>query len=420
MPTERDALSADPTAAIECHIPDDRYVPLRACDLLDALGSEHVRRGGDRIAFERFSHALRDVIEQEAVALDRDLSDQYSFFNPDRDTRPLASDADARSHSGYEAMRESLERLLDKANFERLTDFDVAKVVRAANSHGLRIRLYPDRIVWLSIWLRGRGIAQRTRRSWRRRFRKETVELETFRRLVVAGRLKDDPHILLKMFKDIPEQDIEALLPHAEVEMGLIDRLVMFTGGAGALGSTAMKLFSIISGSLLVISRLLWVLIIGFGTVIFRTFMGYRNARMSRDSQRTRHLYYYNLSNNAGTIHTLVRMIASEELKEAALAYVFCLFRDAAGATTESPARLGARVERFLFDRFGVEVDFDEADAVKTLERLELWEDRAALRTVDIATATQRLEERWRTRRAMRAAASADASEMIHNEIAVS
>jgi hypothetical protein len=138
-------------------------------------------------------------------------------------------------------------------------------------------------------------------------------------------------------------------------------------------------------------------LIVGFGAIAFRTFMGYRNARINRDSQRTRNLYFYSLTNNAGTIHTLIRMIAEEEMKEAALAYVAIISAAQPPASAES---LKTRIETLLHARFDVEVDFDVEDAIRTLSRLDLWADRPALLVVPPEEAIRRLEEHWRARRA--------------------
>jgi hypothetical protein len=218
-----------------------------------------------------------------------------------------------------------------------------------------------------------------------------------YRRLVVIARLKGDPHVLIKMFKDIPEEDVEALLPHAEIRMNWSDRLFMLGGGAGVVGSTGAQVAKIVSASLLAISRLLWVVTFGFCVLVYRTFNGYRLARHKRDSQRTRHLYFQNVANNAGTLAVLMSMIAQEDIKEAVLAYLLC-------ATDEhpvgSPAELQARADAWLQQRFGIDVDFDAEDAIETLDRLGLWQDRAALRVVAPSEAVSRLnkqlhDERW-------------------------
>lgn len=386
-------LGQDPTARIECHRVDNRFVPLRLCDLADALVDDCA--AADRDTCRRFVEALTAVIEQEAAAFERELVDQYSFFNPDRDTLPLASDTAARTPAGYAALSATLNYLLDKANFERLDDVEVDRVLRVACSYGVRVQLDPSQIDDFAIFVRGQGQIQRTRRSWRAPWNGRLFPLQVYRRLVVIARLKNDPHVLLKVFKDIPDEDVEALLPHARVTMTWVDRLFMFGGGAGAVGSTGMQVVKILSAGILAVSRLLWVVLFGMAVLLWRTFSGYRSAHNRRDSQRTRHLYYQNVANNVGALHMLVSMIAQEEAKEALLAWFMC----APGQPlVSSGEELGSRVETYLKERFRVDVDFDWPDAVRTLARLELWRDPERLLVLPPSEAIARLNEHWTAR----------------------
>ncbi len=391
-PQQPRTLSRDPTAQTTHHPPDDRFIPVSAIDLLAALVAAESELGPHVRALPEFGAALRDVIDFEAVALERDVLELYADVNPDRDTAPTADALHRRATRGCDGLARQLDYLAQKANFDRLDTPHVAAVVRAANSHGLRVRLRPERIQRLAIWVRGRSNTRRQVRTIRHPFRGRGVTLPVYRRLVVMAQLRDDPHVLLKLFKDIPVEDVEALLPHAEVTMTWLDRLKAWGGGAGAIGSTAAKLLST-AATLAALSKLLWVLLLGLGTLAVRTILGYRRARLSRDWQRTRHLYYQNLSNNAGVVHTLVDMIAQEEFKEALLAYAFC------GAPNDppgSPADLRGRIEGFVGKRFEVRFDFDIDDALESLTRLDLWQSPDALRALPPQQAIERLRRHWR------------------------
>jgi hypothetical protein len=325
-------------------------------------------------------------VQALAAAWQRDLEEFYGAFNPDRDTIALRPDNEARTPEGYADLRRRLCHLLDKANFEQLDDMSVRRAVRLANTHGLRIQLDPSRIEELLVFARGRGTVHRVRRSVRSGMKRQTVVLSVYRRLVVIARLKGDPHVLIKMFKDIPERDVEVLLPHAEVTMNWLDRALMLGGGAGVVGSTATQIMKI---GLLAISRLLWVLTMGLAMLLWRTFSGYQKARHKRDWQRTQHLYYHNMSNNAAALHMLISMTKQEEIKEAALAYMLCLLGDTPPAGAEE---LKTRAEKYLYEKFGAEVDFDVEDAIEKLERLGLWADRSELRVVSMEEAMVLLE----------------------------
>ena len=229
------------------------------------------------------------------------------------------------------------------------------------------------------------------RRPWRRPLQGAPRRLAVYRRIIVVARLRDDPHVLLKMFKEIPLEDIEALLPHAQVEMNWFDRMKLMGGGAGMVGTTATKVLKLATGAL-VVGQLLWVLMVGAGLLAFRTLMGYRNVRVQRDLQRTTNLYYQNLANNAGVLQSLVAMIAQEEVKEAFLAYALC---HAAPQPIRFPAELAGRVESYLAERFGVCFKFDVADAVESVTRLELWANQDRFEVVPPPIAPERLRRHW-------------------------
>ncbi len=397
MVRKRRELEHDPTAKVIWHRPDDRFVPVRACELIDALTDDALRFALDRREFEDFVVALRDVIEQEAIAFERQLADLYATFNPDRDTHPVCPLESLRTPQAYQTLLRELEYLLQKANFQRLSELQIEAAVRAANTLGLRVRLCPELIEHLEVWVRGLSRTRHERRTLRHPIRGESRTLPLYRRIVVIARLRDDPHVIIKIFKDIPQADVEALLPHARVTMTWRDRLLVAGGGAGTLGSTATKVFKL--ATTLATLKLAWIVLFGAGAVTVRTFLGYRRARTLRSSQRARNLYYQNLSNNSGALQTLIAMTAQEELKEALLGYVFC---HQPANTPASPANLAKQVADYFNDRFGVSLCFDAPDAIESLQRLKLCENTHSLRVVPCAEATRRLRDHWNHKRSVR------------------
>lgn len=391
MPSTKGVLRRDPTAQTEIHRVDNRFVPVCLRDLLEALCEDEHRFGADAAALGEFAAGLRDVIDQEAAAVEHHISELYALFDPDRETLPQHDLRAARSKEAYRSLNDWLAYLLDKANFVELTGVQIEAAVKAASAHGFKVRIHPDRVTRLAIWVRGRGKRSFWRRTLAHPIAGETFRVEVYRRLVVVVQLKDDPHVIVKMFKDIPQADIEALLPHAEIEMNAFDRLMMLGGAGGAAGTTGMKVFGMLA-QVVALSKLFWVLAVGLGTVAVRSFFGYRRARQTRDWQRTRHLYYQNLSNNASAIHRLIGMIAEEELKEAVLAYAFCRAID---DPVRDEVAFRTRIELFLRTRFNALVQFDVPDALETLTRLDLWTDRAAFEVVPPAVAIERLRRHW-------------------------
>ena len=385
------AIARDPSAGVE-HRPDDRFLPVRLCDLKTRLAADCDHFGPDASALADVADAFEDVLCQEAQSFARRLLDAYATVNPDRDTQPPKHDGPADPAAAIEHAEQGVSYLFDKANFERLDDVQLAAVFEAANTLGVRVRIDESQVRRLSIWVRGRSTVTRTRRVWWRLYRPQRQTVEVFRRLGVVIELRDDPTLKLKLFKEIPVADVEALLPHARIAMSLLDRLKLIGGSAGALGSAAYKA---ISGAA-ALTSLAWAFLAGFATLAVRTFTGYRNTQLRRDSLRTQHLYFQNLANNAAVIYTLLTMIVQEETKEALLAYTFCHHNDPPAADR---AGLDRRIETYIRDRFGANINFDAHDAFETLERLDLFDGRANLGVWRPTEAIHRLREHWHERR---------------------
>lgn len=363
----------------------NRFIPVSATDLQRGLIADATRLGFLPDALAAVLDSIQDAISRETRALERSMADSYAPFNPDRDTLPLCHLPQEQAEACFVDLERRLTYLFDKANFERLDDFTIESAIKEAKTHGLRIKIRAERVDKLLIWIRGRGVIYKRLPHWKSPWRGRNVKFQVFHRLGVLAKLKNDPHVHLKLFRDVPVADIEALLPHAEVGMNWFDRVKVIGGGAGALGTLAVKL---LQGALTLalVSKLVWLIAMAIGLMAGRTFLGYRRNKSLRDAQRTRHLYYQTLANNGGVISWLVDMIGQEEEKEAMLGYAV----GQAGAEapnvhadgqTPGTINLKQRAEDYLHDRYGVRIDFDEPDSIETLDRFEVWKNRQSLQT---------------------------------------
>lgn len=381
--------------------PNDRYVPVPADAIVAAVAGDRERFGDlvDHVA--ALEEALEHVVEQEAQAFRRRLARRYEAFNPARETIDVAgsrpTDAAARDEE-CEEQRSMIAYLLDKANYERLQQGQVDAAIAVTNSAGLRIRMRPDRVRFIDLYVRGYAEEDRVFRTWRHPFRGETRRVELYRRLAVVFQRVDDDRLALKMFREIPCADVEALLPHAEVEMTPLDRLWVVAGGLGALGGVATKIWAVLVHGATLATNFLWAFIVAMLGLSVRSYFGYRSARYHRTSQMHHNLYYQNVANNAGVLHQLLGSITQEGLKEALLAYAILYARDDIGDVEA----LDQAVESWLRATFSVDVDFDGPDAVDVLGRLQLWADRERWRVLPPTEAIARLDEHWRRRRTLR------------------
>ncbi len=391
-------------------LPDDRYVPIRADDLVEAMAKDGETFGDAAAQLPAVADALERVNDREARALYRALERAYDRFNPDRETLALAGtgdDADSRDR-----LRRLLHYMFDKANYDRLDDVQLQAAIASASSHGMTIKISPEKVDTLDLFVRGRTEQTRRVRTWRHPFKGEERQVELYRRLAVVFRMRDDRNVAIKLFREIPVSDLEALLPHAEVAMTSVDRVKIIGGGLGALGGVAWKIVAVLVEGAVLATNFVWALIAAFLGLSVRSFLGYRRARVLRSSQMTHHLYYQNVANNLGVLDLLVSNIAAEETKEGLLVYSVL-----AGPTADdltSAAAVSSAVQTWLSRTFGVDVDFDIDDALEELDRLDMWEDRTrwqvhapeAVRARLQARARDRDDEGYHLRRAEPAAES--------------
>lgn len=83
-----------------------------------------------------------------------------------------------------------------------------------------------------------------------------------FNRLALITRPSGEKNVQLRLFKDIPIRDIEALLPNARVQMSLRDAVMMVGTGAGAAWTVVSKILAV---GLVAASQLFWVVAVPLG-----------------------------------------------------------------------------------------------------------------------------------------------------------
>jgi hypothetical protein len=327
------------------------------------------------------------ILEQEKSAFERMITRSYAKINPDRETIDILSN-DEPVDADFEQMNSKIQHMLEKANFERLSDDQVRTAVEAGNTRGMKVKLDEESLYEMAIWVRGRSTAPYNRRTLTHPIKGETSTIAIFNRLAVITRPAGESNVQLRLFKDIPIRNVEALLPNANVRMGAKDAVMMVGGGAGAVWTVVTKVLAV---GLVAASQLLWVIALPLGGLFWKVFSGYRRAIRDRDSNRAKHLYFQSLGANRSAIHRISFMICEEEIKEAVLLYRFCLDAEKDGRSATEVA-IKSEVEKYLKDLTSIDVDFDITDAIETLTRMNLWKDRLELRVIDIPEASGKLE----------------------------
>jgi len=358
----------------------EHFIPLRKAELIQSLLADEQLSDQERGQLAQLCSLLEATLHFEYHSRIRQLKDLYAPFDPDSVTKELHSISTHDRERLVPKMFEKLAELLERANYRRLSRQEIEQAASAASDWGIRLRVDFDAFERLEMFARGDTAEQRELRNWRHLYRPHEVTVPLYQRLVLMVRMRDVEQpdrqidarrIYLKVFKNIPKQDLDMLLPATRFRMTLLDRGKVILPTISGLVLAAFKImkgvlvlaFAGVYGTLAVLG------VVG-GTVGYgvKSFFEYLRTKDKYQLNLTRSLYYQNLDNNAGVLHRLLDEAEEQEFREAILAYA--LLRRGAAVSGWSEQRLDEEAESYLSRVLGVPVDFEVRDALDKLERL--------------------------------------------------
>ena len=393
-----------------------RFIPFRKHDIVEMCLQENKLAGKDE-DFRQLYYMLSSIFHFEFHQIVESMKDSYASVNPDADTR----DYDNPRPLSDLSFIDLLHNLLEKANYERITQTDLDAALNESSL--FKIRLHVDFNDFSEALLFCRGVSTRTEVvSQYFGLVKKEISFTNYDRVVLFIRFRDDFEqedaampgckpgaTLLKLFQNVPKADLEMLFPNTAVRMRTSDKLMI---GVPAVVSGGIVLTTKLGASLVVLGSLFgfWfglsaepvelnrtsvtILLAGIATFagyLWKQFSNFKNRKLRFMQALTQNLYFKNLDNNAGVFHRLVDDAEEEECKEAILAYYFLLVR---GPMTRS--ELDATIENWLAENWQCEVDFEIDDALLKLQALSLVsEENGQLSALVLDLAIKKLDYRW-------------------------
>ena len=396
----------------------EHFIPIRVTDLVDYLCREsgpsrgQVLSEDDRTRFRRFARAVSFHLHAIYLSELRRLKDAYAPFDPDVDPKPLVAISDEQRAAALERLFDTFVHLMQRANYVRLSREDLERIMLGASEWGVDMHVNWEIFDKVEVFCRGKGETRRFLRRWYKFFKREEVAVPTFRRVVVMlkqqanpaiGDSADTRSVFLKLFKDIPQMDVEMLLPGTRIKMPMLERFKLGGSLTSSLGYVGWKLSTMsltaLSGALTLGTTAAFLtlytpiaLILGYG---YKTWYSFQVSKQTYSLQLTQSLYYQNLDNNGGVMYRLLDEAEEQETRETLLAY-FYLWRyaDPRGWTADE---LDRYIEIDLERRLEVGLDFEIADALQKLEKaglVQVIEKR--YHALPIVEAQQRLEKLWK------------------------
>ena len=396
----------------------ERSIPVRSCDLISLLAAEPDLAPSESSGLRQLARMLKAVFHYEFHDWLLELKALYDPIDPDTDTltipgldpgrAPVVSatreGVDAESGDDHASrFLGAFAATLARANFVPLDLPELEKAIATPNDLGLDYE--PDLKLFehLRVYVRGQAKITRVIRNAHTMFRKKTVVYDAYRRVIIALKFKPGKEfdeyvrgdvVYLRMFKDVPYVDMDMHLPEhgTRVKMRMIDKLQIASPVVTGIPTLAIKLFAASFISIWMVPALLAVPI-GAG---LKSFFGYRTARQKYLHHMIRHLYYLTMANNASVITRVVDSGEEEEFKEALLAYYF-LWRGMDDPEPWDHQRLDQKIEAYLRERAGVDINFEIGDALNKIDRLGLIRrnSQGYLSAIPIDDALRVLDEQW-------------------------
>jgi hypothetical protein len=380
----------------------ENFIPLRKADIIEALvKSRGSANEADCEKFRAICRALAAINHCDYLARLERLHDDYYHLDPHVDRR-LPTDPRVGERA-YSDLMQSLDRVLRDANFVALPHREIADAHRRRTMLRVAVKAPLDDFREIRFYRRGRHIEQFEVSEWFG-LRRRKVEAEVYDDVVLLVAMKSQAElgspgelralerrkirpgsVLLKYFRNIALSDINALFPNVRVVMSRLDKLMLgvpaIVGGVPIL----LNIYATIGVLFLVIGfhlglkvavhdkdiRTAFAALSGLaalGAFVFRQWVRYQHQSLRYRTELTDTIYYRNINNNAGIFDYLIGVAEEQECKEAVLAYHFLQV----APTPLEVGEIDERVEAWLREEFGLNLDFKVTKALAKLERLGL------------------------------------------------
>ena len=378
----------------------ERFIPIAYIEILRGY-IEHLHIE-DIKSHERFSKALHLYYYNFFYGELQELKKNYQPFNPDSDVVKVSL-----SNEEYERREkllfEQITPILNDANYEILTEKMLEETMSKTSPYGVEVSVDFDDFEEIQLYFRGESYQTESKRDPRKLYLKTITHIEpVYRRLFliikpkhidtrakeiaqkegkdiekVKKKLLKEDHLLItdssnrniyiKLFKNIPQMDLEMLFPNTKVKITLFDKMKLgVLGGGGTVGGGSTLIAKLTAATIEPISALM--ALGAFGGILWRQVKEVFTRRTHYMAQLSKNLYFHNLDNNAGALNYMINMASEEESKEALLVYLFLLHKD----NPITLDTLDKEIEVYIDKNYNIKIDFEVIDGIEKLQDIGL------------------------------------------------
>jgi len=408
----------------------DRFIPVSRFDLAERLTQANIWPNGQSAAAKRFFRFLEYWRQQTYHDHLRRLEEAYQPFSPDSDLLRTRQWTRAERLRYQNRLIRLTRELLERANFEEIARSRIDLILTPASTYGLDLTVDLDDFEELILYFRGATTQTQMRRCRRKLYLyKEEFDFPVYQRFFILFKLKQDAarieelmqkeglgrraaarqlrklrsrlpasvvpdNIYLKLFKNIPRDDLEMLFPNTRVRLPLIDKLKLSAAASGSIGSGVYALATKVA--LLTTAGLLVpvIALVGFCSALVQQVMNYFNTHQHYMATMARNLYFQSLADNRGVMTLLADRGDEEDIKEEMLLYTVLAKEPAKPSDLQG---VKTAVEQYLLNTFGADVRFDVDDALRRLKADGIVSELSdgSLQAMPPEAAAEHLDQMW-------------------------
>lgn len=367
----------------------ETFIPFRHEDLFSRLIQNFAADAAEASSFRTLFTRMQSIFHAEHLSALVSIEDLYCPLDPDNEQIQLKEFSAEEKNKRSERLFDRIANLAYAAHYQRLSRDELDRMISISSRSGIRLEVDFDIFDRLEIFARGYQMVDITRRRWQNFFREEKVTLPEFHRLIMAFRLKPGEEtdkkkvdksmtedvIYIKNFKNIPETDLEILLPGTKVKLSTLDRGKIILPTIAGMAPTIYKFvrnFLLFTGAVTVLSfwgNVIFIIVAMLG-YIGKSVFAYFRTKNKHEFNLTKNLYLKNLDNNAGVLYRLLIEAQEQELCETTLGYA--VLHQHAGDEGLDELEIDRLAEEFLMQQSKLDIDFDLHDALGKLARLGL------------------------------------------------
>lgn len=379
----------------------ESFIPMQTGPLIDFLLSREDSPAGAQDGFRESCAMLESILRGRSSLYYGRFAKRYWKIDPDNDSRVPGDARDDDSGRDDESLEpppftptsgppcsdlseffELCDDFLVEAGYRKVAQDEIEKCVGVASQWGVPLHVDFNLFEKLVVYARGDIVGTRLRRRLRRLYRPEQVSVPIYQRMFVMFQLKSDvdtqeellaSSLHLRMFKNIPKQDVDMLLPGTSVRITKIDRAKIIVPSIGGLLMSLRKIaqFMLIFAALTLYSTAVLVgLVLAAVGYIVKSVLSYFQTKNRYLLNLTQNLYFQKLDTNAGAAYRAIQQAHRQTTNEVVLAYYAITVSD----EPVSRRRLRRRCERLVREAIGVEVDFRVDHALDRLSEIGVIE----------------------------------------------